>query len=124
MFPATHSIQPLNVSNTGIKVFLNISITYFFGVLSLPTSKKIRCFYYSSEAYRVATYCRSSGHHSTYIVGVKKYRIRKIERPSAHRTLYGIVCTSAFCQGHALLRVCLWKGDSLLWGTANVLTPS
>ena len=43
--------------------------------------------------------------------------------PSAHRTLLGgMVCTSAFCQGHALLRGCLWKGDSQLWGTANVLT--
>ena len=34
-----------------------------------------------------------------------------------------MVCTSAFCQGHALLRGCLWKEDSQLWGTANVLTP-
>ena len=37
--------------------------------------------------------------------------------------LNGTVCTSAFCQGHALLRVCLWQGDSQLWGTANILTP-
>ena len=26
-------------------------------------------------------------------------------------------------KGHGLLRGCLWKRDSLLWGTANVLTP-
>ena len=32
--------------------------------------------------------------------------------------------TGAFCQGHALLRVRLWKGDTLLWGTTNVLTPA
>ena len=35
--------------------------------------------------------------------------------------LNGTVC--AFCQGHALLRGCLWKRDSQLWGTVNVLTP-
>ena len=34
-----------------------------------------------------------------------------------------MVCTSAFCQGHALLRGCLWKEDPLLRGTANVLIP-
>ena len=37
--------------------------------------------------------------------------------------LNGTVCTSAFGQGHALLRGCLWKRDSQLWGTTNVLTP-
>ena len=55
--------------------------------------------------------------------GVKKYRVPKIERPSAHRTLwYGM--HQCFCQGHALLRGCLWKWDSQLWWTANVLTPA
>ena len=34
------------------------------------------------------------------------------------------LCTSAFCQGHSLLRVCLFKGDSLLRGTASVFTPA
>ena len=38
--------------------------------------------------------------------------------------LNGLVCTSAFCQGRALLPVYLWKGDSVLWGTANILTGS
>ena len=37
--------------------------------------------------------------------------------------LNGTVCISAFWQGHALLCGCLWKGDSQLRGTANVLTP-
>ena len=56
-----------------------------------------------------------------YRAGVKKYRVPKIEHPSAHRTL--VVCTGAFCQDHALLCICLWKRDSLLWGTASILTP-
>ena len=36
----------------------------------------------------------------------------------------GMVCAIAFCQGHALLRICLWKKDSQLWGTANVFKPA
>ena len=54
-----------------------------------------------------------------YVYRCKEYRAPRIKRPSAHRTRY--YCS--VCQGHALLRVRLWKGDSLLWGTANVLTP-
>ena len=39
------------------------------------------------------------------------------EKPSGEQGLNASsVCTSEFCQGHALLRVCLWNGDSLLWG--------
>ena len=33
-----------------------------------------------------------------------------------------MVYTIAFGQGHALLRECLWKRDSQLWGMANLLT--
>ena len=59
-----------------------------------------------------------------FCAGVKKYRVLKIERPSTHGTLLnGTVCISAFCQGHASLRACLWKEDSLSRGTANVLAP-
>ena len=37
-------------------------------------------------------------------VQVQKYRVRKIERPSAHRTvLNGTLYTKCFCQGHARL---------------------
>ena len=57
--------------------------------------------------------------------GVKKYRVPKIERPSAYRTLCKMVCYAPVpfvCQGHAL-HVCLRKEDSQLWGIANVLTP-
>ena len=44
-------------------------------------------------------------------IGIKKYKVPKIEHPSTHRTvLNGTVCISAFCQGRALLHVCLWKG--------------
>ena len=45
---------------------------------------------------------------------------------SAHRTLCLMVRymhQCFFCQGHALLHVCLWKEDYQLLGTANVLTP-
>ena len=48
---------------------------------------------------------------------------KKILRPGA--VLNDMVGTSAFCQGHDLLRVCLWKGLSVSWSgrTVNVLTP-
>ena len=59
----------------------------------------------------------NSSHRAT---GVKKYRV---PQDRATYVLNDMVCTSAFCQGNALLRVYLWKGDSLLWGTANILTP-
>ena len=42
------------------------------------------------------------------VAGVKKYRVPKIECSCA--VLNDSVGTSAFCQGHDLLRVCLWKG--------------
>ena len=62
--------------------------------------------------------------HVAVVAGVKKYRVPKIECPGA--VLNDTVGTSAFCQGHDLLRVCLWKGGSLLswaWRTVNVLSP-
>ena len=57
-------------------------------------------------------------HFSTRVCSpVKKYRVPKIKRPSTHRTVSNsAVCTNAFYQGHALLRWCLWKADSQLWG--------
>ena len=46
--------------------------------------------------------------HVAVVAGVKKYRVPKIKCPGA--VLNDTVSISAFCQGHDLLRVCLWKG--------------
>ena len=50
---------------------------------------------------------------------VKKYRGPKIEHPSTHRT---VLNGSVLFVKVVLFHVCLWKGDFLSWGTANVLT--
>ena len=56
---------------------------------------------------------------TTESAAVKKYRVPKIERPSAHRTLCMYGMHQCFLSRSRFTLCVLWRGDSLLWGNCQ-----